>query len=122
MMGLSVLISRNGVTQMAVELAKDLGVMLVARAKSRHYQVFSCHDQLMARRSQRANPTWADRGLSHVSDLVFRVFQGQSESELFQIFRCVYIEEGFWFVREIDCNGVMLREPLINFSFPLLKE
>jgi len=47
LMGIPVLISRNGVTQMAIELAEDLGVMLVARAKSRHFQVFSCHDQLV---------------------------------------------------------------------------
>jgi FdhD protein len=32
---------------LAIELAEDLGVMLVARAKSRHFQVFSCHDQLV---------------------------------------------------------------------------
>ena len=47
MMGIPVLVSRNGVTHMAIELAEDLGVMLVARAKSRHFQVFSCHDQLV---------------------------------------------------------------------------
>jgi len=47
LMGIPVLVSRNGVTQMAIELAQDLGVMLVARAKSRHFQVFSCHDQLV---------------------------------------------------------------------------
>jgi len=47
LMGIPVLVSRNGVTQMAIELAEDLGVMLVARAKSRHFQVFSCHDQLV---------------------------------------------------------------------------
>ncbi len=47
MMSIPVLVSRNGVTRMAVELAEDLGVMLVARAKSRHFQVFSCHDRLV---------------------------------------------------------------------------
>ncbi len=46
MMSIPVLMSRNGVTRMAVELAEDLGVMLVARAKSRHFEVFSCHDRL----------------------------------------------------------------------------
>ena len=46
-MNIPVLVSRNGVTQMAIELAEDLGVMLVARAKSRHFQVFSCHDQMV---------------------------------------------------------------------------
>lgn len=47
MMGVNVLISRNGVTHMAIELAEDLGVMLVARAKSRRFQIFSCHRQLV---------------------------------------------------------------------------
>jgi len=47
MMGVPVLVSRNGITRMAVELAEDLGVMLVARAKSRRFQVFSCHDRLV---------------------------------------------------------------------------
>ena len=46
-MEIPVLVSRNGVTQMAIELAEDLGVMLVARAKSRHFQVFSCHEYLV---------------------------------------------------------------------------
>ncbi|MFT5113546.1 MAG: FdhD protein [Parasphingorhabdus sp.] len=47
LMGIPVLVSRNGVTHMAIELAEDLGVMLVARAKSRHFQVFSCQKQLV---------------------------------------------------------------------------
>lgn len=47
MMSIPALVSRNGVTRMAVELAEDLGVMLIARAKSRHFQVFSCHGQLL---------------------------------------------------------------------------
>jgi FdhD protein len=47
MMGIPALVSRNGVTHMAVELADDLGVMLIARAKSRNFQVFSCPDHLL---------------------------------------------------------------------------
>lgn len=47
LMSVPALVSRNGVTRMAVELAEDLGVMLVARAKSRHFQVFSCHENLV---------------------------------------------------------------------------
>ena len=46
-MGVPALVSRNGVTRMAVELAEDLGVMLVARAKSRHFEVFSCRDRVV---------------------------------------------------------------------------
>ena len=37
LMGIPVLISRNGTTHMGVELAQELGVTLIARAKSRHF-------------------------------------------------------------------------------------
>ncbi len=47
MMRVPTLVSRNGVSRMAVELAEDLGVLLVARAKGRHFQVFSRHDSLV---------------------------------------------------------------------------
>ncbi len=46
-MGLAVVISRNGVTQRAVELAREVGVMLVARARRQSFQVFSCQDRLI---------------------------------------------------------------------------
>ncbi len=47
LMGIAVLVSRNGVTHSAVELARDVGVMLVARARGRGFQVFSCQDRLV---------------------------------------------------------------------------
>lgn len=37
LMGIPVLVSRNGTTHMAFELAEELGVTLIARAKSRHF-------------------------------------------------------------------------------------
>ncbi|CAM3422159.1 formate dehydrogenase accessory sulfurtransferase FdhD [Halomonas lysinitropha] len=37
-MGISVLVSRSGVTQKGVELAERFGVLLIARAKGRHFQ------------------------------------------------------------------------------------
>ncbi len=37
LMGIPVLVSRNGTTYMAFELAQELGVTLIARAKSRHF-------------------------------------------------------------------------------------
>ncbi len=37
LMGIPVLVSRNGTTNMGFELAKELGVTLIARAKSRHF-------------------------------------------------------------------------------------
>lgn len=41
LMGVQVLISRNGTTYMGYELACDLGVTLIARAKSRHFTAFN---------------------------------------------------------------------------------
>lgn len=42
-MGIGVLVSRSGVTQKGVELAARFGVMLIARAKGRHFQaIHSC--------------------------------------------------------------------------------
>ena len=37
LMGIPVLVSRNGATHMGFELAEELGVLLIARAKSRHF-------------------------------------------------------------------------------------
>ncbi len=41
LMGIPVLLSRSGVTQMGLELARDLGVTMIARAKGRHFLVFN---------------------------------------------------------------------------------
>ena len=41
LMGIPILISRNGTTQMAIAIAKELGVALIARAKSRHFIAFN---------------------------------------------------------------------------------
>ncbi|MGQ7261938.1 formate dehydrogenase accessory sulfurtransferase FdhD [Vreelandella sp. V005] len=45
-MGISVLVSRSGVTQKGVELAERFGVMLIARAKGRHFQAINTHNRL----------------------------------------------------------------------------
>ncbi|MGP9764361.1 formate dehydrogenase accessory sulfurtransferase FdhD [Halomonas sp. AOP13-D3-9] len=45
-MGISVLVSRSGVTQKGVELAERFGVMLIARAKGRHFQAINTHSRL----------------------------------------------------------------------------
>ncbi|MCW4150499.1 MULTISPECIES: formate dehydrogenase accessory sulfurtransferase FdhD [Halomonadaceae] len=45
-MGISVLVSRSGVTQKGVELAKRFGVMLIARAKGKHFQAINAQDRL----------------------------------------------------------------------------
>ncbi|GGZ22788.1 formate dehydrogenase accessory sulfurtransferase FdhD [Shewanella chilikensis] len=40
-MGIPVLLSRSGVTQMGLELAQKLGITMVARAKGRHFLVYN---------------------------------------------------------------------------------
>ena len=45
-MGIGVLVSRSGVTQKGVELAARFGVMLVARAKGRHFQAIHAEGRL----------------------------------------------------------------------------
>ena len=40
-MGIPVLLSRSGVTQMGVELAADLGVVMIARAKGRAFLAYN---------------------------------------------------------------------------------
>ena len=40
-MGIPVLLSRSGVTQMGRELARMVGVTLIARAKGRHFLVYN---------------------------------------------------------------------------------
>ncbi|WP_043526077.1 formate dehydrogenase accessory sulfurtransferase FdhD [Litchfieldella xinjiangensis] len=46
-MGISVLVSRSGVTQKGVELAERFGVMLIARAKGKHFQAIHARDRLV---------------------------------------------------------------------------
>ena len=46
-MGIPVLISRSGITHMGLELAQDLGVALIARAKGRHFLVYNGEDTLI---------------------------------------------------------------------------
>ncbi len=45
-MGIGVLVSRSGVTQKGVELASRFGVMLIARAKGRHFQAINAAQRL----------------------------------------------------------------------------
>ncbi len=46
-MQIPILISRSGVTQMGYELAKELGIVLIARAKGHRFQVFTGKDKLI---------------------------------------------------------------------------
>ncbi len=46
-MEIPILISRSGVTQMGYELAEQLGIVLIARAKGHRFQVFTGKNQLI---------------------------------------------------------------------------
>ncbi len=46
-MGIPVLLSRSGITQMGLELAQDLNVIMIARAKGKHFLVYHGADQIM---------------------------------------------------------------------------
>ncbi|MES9969022.1 MAG: formate dehydrogenase accessory sulfurtransferase FdhD [Candidatus Thiodiazotropha sp.] len=45
-MGIPILLSRSGVTQMGLELARKVGVTLIARAKGRHFLVYNGAEQI----------------------------------------------------------------------------
>lgn len=45
-MGIGILVSRSGVTQKGVELAERFGVMMIARAKGRHFQAVHSEGRL----------------------------------------------------------------------------
>ncbi len=46
-MGIPILLSRSGVTQMGLALAKELGIIMLARAKGKHFLLFSGEDSLL---------------------------------------------------------------------------
>ena len=41
LMGVPVLLSRSGATQMGLDIAKKMGVILIARAKGKHFMVYN---------------------------------------------------------------------------------
>ena len=47
LMGISILISRSGITNMGLDLAEDLGVTLIARAKGAHFLVYNGEDTVI---------------------------------------------------------------------------
>ncbi len=46
LMGIPALLSRSGVTHMGLELAQDLGLVMIARAKGRHFLVYNGADRI----------------------------------------------------------------------------
>lgn len=47
LMGIPVLLSRSGVTHMGLELAQELGVTMIARAKGRHFLIYHGADNVV---------------------------------------------------------------------------
>ncbi len=45
-MGIPILVSRSGITEMGLRLGRQLGVLLIARAKGRHFLVYSGAERL----------------------------------------------------------------------------
>ncbi|MBC6413842.1 MAG: formate dehydrogenase accessory sulfurtransferase FdhD [Chromatiales bacterium] len=45
-MSIPILLSRSGITQMGLQLAKDLNVMMIARAKGKAFLVYHKHEQI----------------------------------------------------------------------------
>ncbi len=46
-MGIPVLLSRSGITQMGLDIARQVGVTLIARAKGRHFLVFNGSENMV---------------------------------------------------------------------------
>ncbi len=46
-MGIPVLLSRSGVTQRGLELAQQIGIIMVARAKGKHFLVYNGHEHIL---------------------------------------------------------------------------
>jgi FdhD protein len=47
-MGIGVVVSRNGITQMGYDLAQRLGLCAIGRAKNKHYLVYTEHTRVLA--------------------------------------------------------------------------
>jgi FdhD protein len=46
-MGIPVLLSRSGITHMGLELARELGIIMIARAKGRHFLIYHGADDVI---------------------------------------------------------------------------
>lgn len=46
-MGIPVLLSRSGVTQRGLELAKQIGITMIARAKGKHFLIYNGHEHIV---------------------------------------------------------------------------
>jgi FdhD protein len=46
-MGIPTLLSRSGVTQMGLELAQEIGMTMIARAKGRHFMIYNGAEHML---------------------------------------------------------------------------
>ena len=46
LMGIPVLLSRSGATQMGLDIARKMGVILIARAKGKHFMIYNGHEYI----------------------------------------------------------------------------
>jgi FdhD protein len=69
-MGIPTLLSRSGITQMGLELAKQVGVTLIARAKGRHFLVYNGANQVSFDAVPKARPQ--SKESRHVSQIKSR--------------------------------------------------
>jgi FdhD protein len=56
LMGIPTILSRSGITHMGLEIAQDLGVIMLARAKGQHFLVYNCVEQIDFDAKPRARP------------------------------------------------------------------
>jgi FdhD protein len=61
LMGIPALLSRSGITHMGLELARDLGLVMIARAKGRHFLVYNGARQVELDRPPPPKPRAAPR-------------------------------------------------------------
>jgi FdhD protein len=59
-MGIPVLLSRSGITHMGLELARELGIIMIARAKGRHFLIYHGADDVVLDEPPMAPPTPRD--------------------------------------------------------------
>jgi FdhD protein len=67
LMGIPALLSRSGVTHMGLELAQDLGLVMIARAKGRHFLVFNGAGQIEFDQPPPPKPVSAKSARDHAS-------------------------------------------------------
>jgi len=64
-MGIPVLVSRSGVTHMGLELAQELGVTMISRAKGRHFLVFNGSECVLFDAKPEDAPRHKGTGIMH---------------------------------------------------------